>query len=171
MSKGEVLIYQGKDGLTQVSVRLQDETLWLSQGQMAELFQTTKQNVSLHIQNVLDSGELEAEGTVKDYLTVQVEGRRKVKRNVAHYNLDMIISVGYQVTSHVRVHFRPGYYAARAEATWLKGPSPMARMARTRKWCRWPGARPCTSVRMRVQRASGCQAFGSAGSPAFTYTW
>lgn len=106
MSKGEVLIYQGKDGLTQVSVRLQDETLWLTQGQMAELFQTTKQNVSLHIQNVLVSGELEAEGTVKDYLTVQIEGQRKVKRDLAHYNLDMIISVGYRVNSHVGVHFR-----------------------------------------------------------------
>lgn len=106
MSKGEVLIYQGKDGFTQVSVRLQDETLWLSQSQMSELFQTTKQNISLHIQNILDSGELEAEGTVKEYLTVQIEGRRKVKRNVAHYNLDMIISVGYRVNSHVGVHFR-----------------------------------------------------------------
>jgi len=106
MSKGEVLIYQGKDGFTQVSVRLQDETLWLSQAQLAELFQSTKQNISLHIQNILESGELEAEGTVKEYLTVQTEGRRKVKRMVSHYNLDMIISVGYRVNSHVGVHFR-----------------------------------------------------------------
>jgi len=106
MSKGELLIYQGKDGFTQVSVRLQDETLWLSQAQLSELFQSTKQNISLHIQNILESGELEAEGTVKEYLTVQIEGRRKVKRMVSHYNLDMIISVGYRVNSHVGVHFR-----------------------------------------------------------------
>ena len=106
MSRGEVLIYQGKDGFTQVSMRLEDETLWLNQAQLAELFQSTKQNISLHIQNILESGELEAEGTVKDYLTVQTEGRRSVKRTVAHYNLDMIISVGYRVNSHVGVHFR-----------------------------------------------------------------
>ena len=106
MSKGELLIYQTKDGFTQVSVRLDEETLWLSQAQLSELFQTTKQNISLHIQNIVESGELEAEGTVKDYLTVQTEGRRRVKRSVAHYNLDMIISVGYRVNSHVGVHFR-----------------------------------------------------------------
>ena len=106
MSKGELLIYHGKDGFTQLSVKLEDESVWLTQMQLAELFQTTKQNVSLHIQNILDSDELEAEATVKDSLTVQTEGRRKVKRMLAHYNLDMIISVGYRVNSHVGVHFR-----------------------------------------------------------------
>ena len=106
MSKGELLIYQGKDGVTQVSVRLQDETLWLNQGQMAELFQTTKQNIGQHVKNILADGELDAEGTVKDFFTVAREGRRNVKRLVEHYNLDMIISVGYRVNSHVGVHFR-----------------------------------------------------------------
>ena len=96
MSKGEVLIYQGKDGFTQVSVRLEEETVWLNQNQLAELFQTTKQNVGQHIKNILGDGELEAEGTVKDFFTVAREGRRNVKRLVEHYNLDMIISVGYR---------------------------------------------------------------------------
>lgn len=97
MSKGELLIYQGKDGFTQVSVRLKDETLWLNQNQLAELFQTTKQNVGQHIKHILADGELEAEGTVKDFFTVAREGRRHVKRLVEHYNLDMIISVAYRV--------------------------------------------------------------------------
>lgn len=106
MNKGEVLIYQGKDGHTQVSVRLEEETVWLNQNQLAELFQTTKQNVGQHIKNILGEGELEAEGTVKEFFTVAREGRRNVKRSVEHYNLDMIISVGYRVNSHVGVHFR-----------------------------------------------------------------
>lgn len=106
MSKGELLIYQGKDGLTQVSVRLQDETVWLNQNQLAELFQTTKQNIGQHIKHILADGELDALGTVKDLFTVAREGRRNVKRSIEHYNLDMVISVGYRVNSHVGVHFR-----------------------------------------------------------------
>ncbi|MBK6629395.1 MAG: virulence RhuM family protein [Flavobacteriales bacterium] len=106
MSKGELLIYQGKDGLTQLSVKLEEETVWLNQNQLADLFQTTKQNIGQHIKNILADGELEAEGTVKDFFTVAREGRRNVKRLVEHYNLDMIISVGYRVNSHVGVHFR-----------------------------------------------------------------
>lgn len=106
MDKGELLIYQGKDGLTQVSVRLEEETVWLNQNQMAELFQTTKQNIGQHIRNILAEGELDAAGTVKDFFTVGREGQRNVKRLIEHYNLDMIISVGYRVNSHVGVHFR-----------------------------------------------------------------
>ena len=106
MSKGELLIYQGKDGFTQVSVRMEEETVWLNQNQLADLFQTTKQNVGQHIKNIVADGELDAEGTVKDFFTVAREGRRNVKRLVEHYNLDMIISVGYRVNSHVGVHFR-----------------------------------------------------------------
>lgn len=106
MSKGELLIYQGKDGLTQVSVRLQDETLWLSLMQLAELFQRDKSVISRHIANIFEEGELERDPTVALFATVQQEGKRRVKREVEHYNMDMIISVGYRVNSHVGVHFR-----------------------------------------------------------------
>lgn len=105
-NKTQILIYQSPNGNTKVDVRMEDETAWLSQNQMAELFQTTKQNISLHIQNIFDEGELQPEATVKDYLTVQKEGDRNVKRNVQYFNLDVIISVGYRVKSHVGTHFR-----------------------------------------------------------------
>ena len=97
--QGEFLIYQTEDGHTRVQVRFERDTVWLSQRDMTELFQTSKQNVSLHIQNVFDEGELVREGTVKEYLTVQTEGNRQVERRVEHYNLDVIISVGYRVKS------------------------------------------------------------------------
>jgi hypothetical protein len=87
-------------------VRLQDETVWLTQAQMAELFQTTKQNVSLHIKNIFEEGELELKATVKDSLTVQKEGGREVSRKVSCYNLDVIISVGYRVKSIRGTQFR-----------------------------------------------------------------
>lgn len=102
----DILIYQTPDGLTQVDVRVEDETVWLNQSQLAELFQTTKQNISLHINNIYDEGELSQEATVKDYLTVQLEGIRDVSREIKYYNLDVIISVGYRVRSHVGTHFR-----------------------------------------------------------------
>lgn len=105
-NSSEILIYQAPDGLTQVDVRVEDETVWLNQSQLAELFQTTKQNISLHINNIYDEGELTQEATVKDYLTVQTEGNRDVNREIKHYNLDVIISVGYRVKSHVGTHFR-----------------------------------------------------------------
>ena len=75
----EILLYQTEDGQTKIDVRLEDETVWLSQVQMAELFQTTKQNISLHIKNVFKEGELQENSTVKDYLTVQTEGKREVQ--------------------------------------------------------------------------------------------
>ncbi|MBN9385767.1 MAG: virulence RhuM family protein [Chitinophagaceae bacterium] len=103
----EILIYQTPDGNTKVDVHIADETVWLSQNQMADLFQTTKQNISLHIRNIFEEKELEEAGaTVKEYLTVQKEGSRQIKRNLVHYNLDVIISVGYRVKSHVGTHFR-----------------------------------------------------------------
>ncbi len=77
----KIVIYQTEDGQTQIDVRLENETVWLTQAQMVELFQTTKQNVSLHVGNVFKEGELEQEATVKEYLTVQNEGNRKVARN------------------------------------------------------------------------------------------
>jgi hypothetical protein len=101
-----VLLYQASDGATRLEVRMEDETVWLSQNQMVELFQTTKQNVSLHIQNLFAEGELDPTATVKEYLTVRHEGSRQVSRSVEHYNLDVIISVGYRVKSHRGTQFR-----------------------------------------------------------------
>ena len=102
----QILIYQTEGGQTKIEVLLKDETVWLTQKLMAELFQTTKQNVSLHIQNIYAEGELTPDPTVKEYLTVQKEGSRQVSRVVDFYSLDMIISVGYRVKSHVATRFR-----------------------------------------------------------------
>lgn len=102
----EIVIYQTEDGHTKIDVRMEDETVWLSQVQMAELFQTTKQNISLHINNAIGDGEIELSATVKEYLTVQKEGLREVKRNIKFYNLDVIISVGYRVKSLRGTQFR-----------------------------------------------------------------
>ena len=105
-NNSEIILYQTEDGQTKVDVRLEQETVWLSQVQMAELFQTTKQNISLHIKNIYEEGELKEISTVKDYLTVQTEGKRDVQRNINFYNLDVIISVGYRVKSHRGTQFR-----------------------------------------------------------------
>jgi hypothetical protein len=102
----EIVIYQTEDGRTKIDVRMEDETVWLTQVQMAELFQTTKANISIHISNAFKEGEIEASATVKDYLTVQNEGERSVSRNVKHFNLDVIISVGYRVRSLRGTQFR-----------------------------------------------------------------
>ena len=104
--ENEIIIYQTQDGQTKIDVRIENETVWLTQNQMSELFQTTKQNISLHIKNIFEEGELTEDSTVKDYLTVQNEGSRKVSRNVTHYNLDVIISVGYRVKSLRGTQFR-----------------------------------------------------------------
>ena len=105
-AKGQFLVYQAEDGTLKLDVRLEDENIWLTQAHMVELFQTTKQNLSLHIQNIYEEGELTPEATVKKYLTVRQEGSREVKRPLDYYNLDMIISVGYRVKSHVATRFR-----------------------------------------------------------------
>lgn len=104
--KGQFLVYEAEDGRVKIDVRLADETLWLPQAQLAELFQTSQQNISLHIQHIYEEGELLPEATHKKYLLVRAEGGRAVKRLVDHYNLDMIISVGYRVKSHVATRFR-----------------------------------------------------------------
>ncbi|MHB8940237.1 MAG: virulence RhuM family protein [Desulfobacteria bacterium] len=104
--KSEIILYQTEDGRTRLEVRLEEETVWLSQAQMVELFQTTKQNVSLHIRNLFQEGELERPATVKEFLTVQKEGQRTVQRRVEFFNLDAIISVGYRVKSHRGTQFR-----------------------------------------------------------------
>ena len=104
--ENEIIIYQTQDGQTKIDVRIENETVWLTQNQMGELFQTTKQNISLHIKNIFEEGELSEDSTVKDYLTVQNEGSRKGSRNVTLYNLDVIISVGYRVKSLRGTQFR-----------------------------------------------------------------
>ena len=90
--KNNIVIYQLEDGKTKIDVKLEDETVWLSQQQMADLYDTTKQNISLHIKNIFDEEELIENSTVKGFLTVQKEGNRNVERKVKYYNLDMIIS-------------------------------------------------------------------------------
>lgn len=95
-TKGEIILYHPENTL-EIEVRMEDETVWLTQAQMVELFQSTKQNISLHINNVYKENELDRNSTVKEYLTVQKEGNRSVKRKIEYYNLDVIISVGYRV--------------------------------------------------------------------------
>ncbi len=103
---GEVILYQRDDGAPALEVRLDSETVWLSQQQIADLFQTSQQNVSLHLRNIYEEGELVETATYKDFLSVRQEGSRTVQRKVAHYNLDAIISVGYRVKSGVATRFR-----------------------------------------------------------------
>ncbi len=103
---GQFLVYQTEDGKLKIDVRFEGETVWLTQQHMAELFQTTKQNISLHIQNIYEERELERGATVKESLTVQQEGNRSVQRRVEFYNLDVIISVGYRVKSQRGTQFR-----------------------------------------------------------------
>lgn len=104
--RAELLIYATDDGAAQFYLRAEGGTVWLSQLELAELFQTSKQNVSLHIKNILADGELLAEATVKEYLTVQTEGRRQVERSIQLYNLDLILAVGYRVRSPRGIQFR-----------------------------------------------------------------
>ena len=104
--KGQILLYQTPDGESRIEVRLQGETVWLSLDQMAELFQRNKSTISRHIKNAFEEGELQPDTTVAFFATVQMEGKRKVERDIAYYNLDMIISVGYRVHSYRGVQFR-----------------------------------------------------------------
>jgi hypothetical protein len=105
-TSSEIVFYQGEDGRSRIQVRLDGGTVWLTQVSLAELFQTTKQNISLHIQNIFAEGELDPSATVKRYLTVQTEGSRQVRRAIDHYNLDVILAVGYRVRSHRGTQFR-----------------------------------------------------------------
>jgi hypothetical protein len=104
--EGEFLLYQTEDGQTRIECRFAGESIWLTQRLMADLFQTSKQNISLHLQNIYDEGELQPAATVKKYLTVQTEGNREVSRQVDHYHLDAILAVGYRVRSHRGTQFR-----------------------------------------------------------------
>ena len=106
VTASRILFYQAEDGTSRIEVRLDEGTVWLPQALIAELFQTTKQNISFHIRNIFAEGELQSESTVKEYLTVQTEGQRSVQRRVAYYNLDMILAIGYRVRSHRGTQFR-----------------------------------------------------------------
>ncbi len=103
---GQFLVYQAEDGKLRIDVRFEGETVWLTQPHMAALFQTTQQNISLHLQNIYAEGELERGPTHKESLSVRQEGSRSVQRSVDFYNLDAIISVGYRVKSHIATRFR-----------------------------------------------------------------
>jgi hypothetical protein len=105
-SEGQILLYQTADGKQRIEVRLANDTVWLSQVLLAELFQTTVSNINLHIKNIYAEGELFEEATIKDYLIVRQEGNRKVNRPVKYYNLDMILAIGYRVRSHRGIQFR-----------------------------------------------------------------
>ena len=106
MEQNQIVIYQTEDGQTQIDVRLENDTVWLTQAQMAELFERTPQNITTHLRNAYREGELDKESTCKEYLQVQTEGKRKVKRSLKYYDLDVIISVGYRVKSKRGTAFR-----------------------------------------------------------------
>ena len=95
--QNDIVIYQTNDGEPNIQVRIEGETAWLTQKDLAELNQTTKNNISLHVKNIFEEGELKQKATVKEFLTVQYEGARQVSRNIEHYNLDLIISVSYRI--------------------------------------------------------------------------
>ena len=105
-NKGDIVIYKTQDGLTKINVKFEDETVWLSQQQMALLFQTSRTNIVEHIKHIYEEGELEQLSTCRNFRQVQTEGNRKVEREIPFYNLDMIISLGYRVKSIVATQFR-----------------------------------------------------------------
>ena len=105
-NKGDIVIYQTQDGLTQINVRFEDETVWLSQQQMAALYQTSRTNIVEHIKHIYEEGELDEASTCRNFRQVQTEGKREVSREIPFYNLDMIISLGYRVKSAVATQFR-----------------------------------------------------------------
>ena len=105
-NKGDIVIYQTQDGLTKINVKFEDETVWLTQQQMAELFQSSRTNIVEHIKHIYEEGELTEESTCRKFRQVQTEGNRQVNREIPFYNLDMIISLGYRVKSAVATQFR-----------------------------------------------------------------
>ena len=113
-------IYQTSDGQTQVEVRFGQETVWLSQAQMAQLFDTSADNISLHLKNIYAEGELDEQATTEDFSVVRTEGSRKVTRQIKHYNLDAVISTGYRVKSRYATQFRI-WATARLKDYLLKG--------------------------------------------------
>ena len=106
MDNSQIIIYQTENGQTKIDVKLENETVWLTQKLMAELFQTTPQNITIHLKNIFEEGELQENATCKDFLQVRQEGNRIVERTQKFYNLDAIISVGYRIKSHIATKFR-----------------------------------------------------------------
>lgn len=106
MNNSEILIYQNSEGSIKIDVRLEEESVWLTQAQLCELFQKSKATISEHIKNVFEEGELDASATVRNFRTVQTEGKREVERAIDYYNLDVVISVGYRVKSPQGTQFR-----------------------------------------------------------------
>ena len=104
--ENKLILYKDEEGRVSVNTRFADEDVWLTQQQLAEIYSTTKQNVSQHIDNILADGELEENRTVKNFLTVRLEGKRQVQRDITYYNLDMIIALGYRLQSPIAVRFR-----------------------------------------------------------------
>jgi len=104
--ENSILLYQDENGVTNVNVRFSDEDVWLTESQIAEIYDTTQQNINLHIKNIYADGELPSVSTYKKFLLVRTEGKRQVERNIDHYNLDMIIAIGYRVQSQVATRFR-----------------------------------------------------------------
>ena len=106
MEENKIILYKDEEGKVNVNVRFADEDVWLTQAQLAEIYQTTQQNISLHQKGIYADGELDEEATHKKYLLVRQEGKRQVQREIDHYNLDMIIALGYRVQSPIAVRFR-----------------------------------------------------------------
>lgn len=105
-NRGEVIIYQTEDGLTKINVKMEDETVWLSQQQMAELFKTSRTNIVEHIKHIYEENELIENSTCRNFRQVRLEGKREVAREIPFYNLDMIISLGYRIKSSIATKFR-----------------------------------------------------------------
>lgn len=103
---GKILIYQNEKGDTKIDVYFEEDTIWMTQRSMAELYQVTPQNITLHIKHIYQDGELDPAATCKQYLQVQTEGTRKIQRDTKFYNLDMVLAIGYRVRSNVGMHFR-----------------------------------------------------------------
>ena len=104
--ENDIIIYEDKNGITKVNVKFMNEDLWLTKYHIADIYKTTRQNIEQHINNIYEEKELELNSTCKKFLQVQKEGNREVKRNIDHYNLDMIIALGYRVQSDIAVRFR-----------------------------------------------------------------
>lgn len=117
---GEILVYQSKDGLTRVDVRFKDESVWLTQAQLVDLYHSSKSNISEHISHIFEDGELTEAATVRKFRTVQTEGSREVSRELTYYNLDMIIAIGYRVRTTVGTQFRQ-WATERLKEYMLKG--------------------------------------------------
>lgn len=117
---GEIIIYEGADGAPRIDVRIEGETVWLTQSQLVELFQSSKANVSEHIKHIFDEGELNQISVVRKFRTVQNEGNREISRDIEHYNLDLIISLGYRIKSSIATQFRQ-WATARLKEYIVKG--------------------------------------------------